>query len=88
LGASVEVPTPGGPVQLKIPAGTSAGQKLRLAGRGLPNPKGASADLFATVKIVMPKNTSPRERELLKEMADSSNFSPRSELLRESANEN
>jgi DnaJ-class molecular chaperone len=44
--------------------------------------------LFATVKIVMPKNTSPRERELLKEMADSSNFSPRSELLRESANEN
>ena len=88
LGASVEVPTPGGPVQLKIPAGTSAGQKLRLAGRGLPNPKGGSADLFATVKIVMPKNTSPRERELLKEMADSSNFSPRSELLRESANEN
>jgi curved DNA-binding protein len=45
LGASIEVPTPGGPVQMKIPAGIAAGQKLRLTGRGLPRPK-ASGDLF------------------------------------------
>ena len=38
LGASVEVPTLAGNVNLKIPAGTSAGRKLRLAGRGLPKP--------------------------------------------------
>jgi curved DNA-binding protein len=85
LGASVEVPTPGGVVQLKIPAGTAAGQTLRLAGRGLPRSKGPSGDLYAMVKIVMPKTTTARERELLQELADTSGFSPRTELLRESS---
>jgi curved DNA-binding protein len=87
LGASVEVPTPGGPVQMKIPPGTSAGQTLRLAGRGLPRPKGGSGDLYVIAKIVMPKTTSARERELLQELAAASNFAPRSELLRESTHE-
>ncbi len=87
LGASVEVPTPGGPVQMKIPAGTSAGQTLRLAGRGLPRPKGGSGDLYVIAKIVMPKNTSARERELLQELATTSSFAPRSELLREPTHE-
>ncbi len=36
LGAAVEVPTPGGPVEINVPAGTAAGRKLRLAKRGLP----------------------------------------------------
>lgn len=88
LGTSVEVPTPGGPVQMKIPAGTAAGQTLRLAGRGLPRPKGGSGDLYVIAKIVMPKNTSPRERELLQELAASSSFAPRAELLREPTHEN
>jgi curved DNA-binding protein len=87
LGASVEVPTPGGAVQMKIPAGTAAGQTLRLAGRGLPRPKHGSGDLYAHAKIVMPKTTSERERELLKELAGASDFAPRSEMLRESAHE-
>ncbi len=87
LGASVEVPTPGGPVQLKIPAGTAAGQTLRLSGRGLPRPNGGSGDLYASVKIVMPKTTTARERELLQELADTSGFSPRSEIMRESSHE-
>jgi curved DNA-binding protein len=73
---------------MKIPAGIAAGQKLRLAGRGLPRPKGASGDLYVAAKIVMPKTTSPRERELLKELADISSFSPRSELSQEPADEN
>jgi curved DNA-binding protein len=83
LGTSVEVPTPGGPVQMKIPAGTAAGQTLRLAGRGLPRPKGGSGDLYVIAKIVMPKTTSARERELLQELAATSSFAPRSDLLRE-----
>ncbi len=87
LGASVEVPTPGGPVQLKIPAGTAAGQTLRLSGRGLPRPKSGSGDLYASVKIVMPKTTTARERELLQELANTSGFSPRSELVREPTHE-
>jgi curved DNA-binding protein len=88
LGTSIEVPTPGGPVQMKIPAGVAAGQKLRLAGRGLPLPKSGSGDLYVAALIVMPKTTSSRERELFKELAEASSFAPRSELLREAANEN
>jgi curved DNA-binding protein len=87
LGASVAVPTPGGPVQMKIPAGTAAGQTLRLSGRGLPRSKGGSGDLYVIAKIVMPKTTTARERELLQQLADASSFAPRSELIRESTHE-
>jgi curved DNA-binding protein len=87
LGASVEVPTPGGPVQMKIPAGTAAGQTLRLSGRGLPRPKGGHGDLYVNAKIVLPKTTTAQERELLQQLADASGFAPRSELMRESSHE-
>jgi curved DNA-binding protein len=41
LGTSIEVPTPSGNVQVKVPAGSQAGRKLRLKGRGIPgNPPG------------------------------------------------
>src|SRR6185295_1013504 len=46
--------TPAGSVNLKIPAGTSSGQKLRLGGRGLPKPRGGAGDLFAVAQIVVP----------------------------------
>jgi curved DNA-binding protein len=88
LGASVEVPTPDGPVQMRIPAGTATGQTLRLAGRGLPRPKGSNGDLYVIAKIVMPKTITERESELLKELAAASNFSPRSGLTPESTHEN
>ena len=44
LGTRVELPTPGGPVQLKVPAGTHTGQHLRLGKRGLPTPRGGEGD--------------------------------------------
>ena len=87
LGASAEVPTLGGTVQMKIPAGTAAGQTLRLAGRGLPRPNGGSGDLLVMVKIVMPPTMTERELELFKELAAVSSFAPRVELLQESAHE-
>jgi len=68
LGATVEVRTPGGTVNLKVPAGTSSGQKLRLAGRGLPRPRGTAGDLFAVAQIVVPAKLSERERELYEEL--------------------
>lgn len=70
LGASVEVPTPAGSVNLKIPAGTSSGQKLRLGGRGLPRPRGTAGDLFAVAQIVVPGSLSERERELYRELGE------------------
>ena len=52
LGASVKVPTPSGAVELKVPAGTAAGRKLRLKGRGIPaSPPG---DLYVVVQIALP----------------------------------
>src|SRR6202044_4098164 len=47
LGTSVALDTPGGGAKGKGPAGTSSGRRLRLRGRGLPNPRGKPGDLFA-----------------------------------------
>ena len=77
LGATVEVPTLGGAVNLKVPAGTAAGRKLRLAKRGLPKPQGGEGDLYAIVQIVNPTVLNDRERELFKELAAASRFDPR-----------
>lgn len=87
LGTSVEVPTLGGPVQLKIPAGTMAGQSLRLSGRGLSRPHSGAGDLFAVIQIVLPGSLTERERELFSELAAVSKFSPRAALLREVSDE-
>ena len=77
LGASVEVPTLGGPVRLKIPPGTNTGQKLRLAKRGLPKRREGEGDLFAIVQIVVPASPTEREKALFKELAEASKFDPR-----------
>ncbi|MFT5591131.1 MAG: curved DNA-binding protein [Bradyrhizobium sp.] len=79
LGTSVEIPTPGGKVELNIKPGTSSGQRLRLGGRGLPSAGGgASGDLFALVRIVLPKTLSRAERTLYEQLAALSDFQPRS----------
>jgi curved DNA-binding protein len=77
LGASVDVPTLGGAVRLKVPAGTNTGQKLRLAKRGLPKRREGEGDLFAIVQVVVPPSLSERERALFKDLADASKFNPR-----------
>ena len=83
LGGTVEVPTLGGPVHLKVPPNSRAGQKLRLAKRGLPRPKGAEGDLYAIVHIVVPATTSERERELFTALAQGSTFNPRGRVQEE-----
>ena len=77
LGVSVELPTPAGAVTLKVPAGTRAGHKLRLAGRGLSRPGEKSGDLFALVVIVVPTVPDERERALFRQLSETSNFDPR-----------
>ncbi len=80
LGTSVELPTPAGKVMLKVPAGTRAGQRLRLAGRGIARADAAAGDLYASVQIVVPTHASERERELWRELAGGSGFDPRADL--------
>src|SRR5262245_919287 len=66
LGGTVQVPTLGGQVQMRIPAGAQTGQRLRLRGRGLPgNPPG---DEFAQLKVVLPPADSPAAKALYEQM--------------------
>ena len=77
LGTVVEVPTIDSTVNLKIPPGSQSGQKLRLRGKGLPKNRGGQGDLYARVKIVVPKKLSAKENELFTELAKLSDFNPR-----------
>ncbi len=80
LGAQVEVPTLGGPVQMKISAGARAGQRLRLKGRGLPGkPPG---DELVELEIVLPPADAPAARALYEQMRRELSFDPRADLRR------
>jgi curved DNA-binding protein len=83
LGAVVRAPTLEGAVDLKVPAGAQGGQKLRLAGRGLPRPHGGRGDLFALLRIVMPATLSERQRALLKDLGEAAAFNPRAHFPQE-----
>jgi DnaJ-class molecular chaperone len=69
LGGEAKVDTPEGSKPLDIPAGTQTGQAFRMTGHGMPKIKGGKGNLIARAKIVVPKHLSPRERDLLKEIA-------------------
>ena len=66
LGATVEIPTPDGPVNLKVPAGTESGKLLRVKGRGAPKLKGGGkGDLLARIKVTVPQKLTKAEKEAL-----------------------
>jgi curved DNA-binding protein len=75
LGAKVAVPTLGGTVELTIPPGAQAGQKLRLRGRGFPG--APSGDQFVIVKLVTPNAETPQAKEAYERMRREFNFNPR-----------
>jgi curved DNA-binding protein len=77
LGATVTVPTPDGPVEMKLPAGRSSGDRLRLRGKGMPQGKSGRGDLYAELRIVVPARLSERERKLFEELREASSSDPR-----------
>jgi curved DNA-binding protein len=77
LGANISVPTLSGRVNIKIPAGTQNGQKLRVRGRGLSNRSGGSGDLIVIVTTEVPQQVSEAERKLWEQLARESKFKPR-----------
>jgi curved DNA-binding protein len=77
LGAQIEIPTMEGRVTVKVPPGSKAGQKLRLAGKGLPKPGGGAGDLYAVLGIAVPASLTAREKQLFEELRETSRFDPR-----------
>jgi curved DNA-binding protein len=82
LGAQIEVPTLEGEVAMKLPPGSKSGQKLRLAGKGLPKPGGDAGDLYAVISVALPGSLTERERELYEALRDASRFEPRRHFRR------
>jgi DnaJ-class molecular chaperone len=82
LGASVQIPTPEGPVALKVPAGTECGKLLRVKGRGAPKLSGSGrGDLLARVKVTVPRKLSKAEREALEGYQKVSRETPRERFV-------
>jgi len=77
LGTSVEVPTLGGKVKIKIPPGTQAGKIFRLRGKGLPSVQSyGKGDQLINVNIWTPKQLTSEEKKLLESLRDMENFKP------------
>jgi DnaJ-class molecular chaperone len=78
LGVALEIPTLKGKVSMKIPPATSSGRTFRLPGYGMPKPKGAGhGNQLVTVRIVMPADLRPEERELYERLKALRSDSPR-----------
>lgn len=79
LGAKIQVPTPAGKVDLKIPPGTSSGKRMRLKGKGIPakNP----GDFYLIMKVVISQNLTEQQKELYQKLQTvSDSFKPRASL--------
>lgn len=79
LGAKFKVPTLGGPVDLKLPAGSQTGRKLRLKGKGLSTAR-QSGDQYVVLAVHTPKPQTERQKEFYKEMARLMPFNPRNKF--------
>ena len=71
LGGETRVQTMEGAVVLTIPAGTQPGQSFRLTGRGMPRLRAPSekGDLYARVKVQIPRSLTPEQRQLFEQLA-------------------
>jgi curved DNA-binding protein len=79
LGSTVTLPTLSGTVSVKVPAGSSSDRKIRLKGKGFPDDKRGPGNLYAEIKIVVPKRLSAEEKALFEKLAETSPFTPRAQ---------
>ena len=70
LGGKVPLETPSGTIQITVPPGSSCGKKLRIRGKGMPvyGKENEYGDLYATVKIIVPENPTPQEKQLYEQL--------------------
>ena len=77
LGGQFEAPTLKGRVRVKIHRGSTTKRKLRLKGKGLPDGKGNSGDLYIQPDVELPHQISAEEEKLWSQLSQISNFNPR-----------
>ncbi len=81
LGAKINIPTPSGSVDLKIPEAVSSGKTMRLKGRGIPAKQ--AGDFYVSLMIEIPKQLSDKEKALYQQLQqENSQFNPRAKLGR------
>jgi len=78
LGATVKAPTPTGMVDLRIPAGSTGGRKLRLKGRGIPG--ATPGDFYVVLQIALPPAETAAARAAYHDMAQALQFNPRARM--------
>lgn len=77
LGTNIEVPTLTGKAMIRIPPGTHTGQAFRLKGKGFPKLGGyGSGDMLVKILVDTPQTLSSRQKELVEELAKSTELSP------------
>ena len=76
LGTTISVPTLGGSVDLRVPADSDTGKKLRLRGRGLPG-KPENGDQIVEIEVMAPRAETPAQRALYEQMAEQFGGKPR-----------
>jgi molecular chaperone DnaJ len=81
LGTRIEVPSLDGPVRLRIPPGTQAGQRFRVSGRGVPTAAGSRGDLVLEAMLVLPQLVDERSKELMREFGRLNNEDVRRGLI-------
>jgi molecular chaperone DnaJ len=83
LGATVKVPTlDGGPVTVKVPAGTPSGRTMRVKGRGIQRKNGKPGDLLVTVDVAVPNRLNAQAKEALEAYREAtSGDDPRADLM-------
>lgn len=80
LGATVEVPTPHGRTDVRIPPGTAGGTRLRLKGQGIPDAKtGSRGDQYCTIRIVPPRDLDEGRRALFEKLRSLERRDPRAD---------
>ena len=81
LSTKVEVQTIDGEVSIYVPAGIQSGEEITIENKGYKDGKGGRGDLILETKIMIPKNMNEQEKELFKELKESSKFNPRMEKI-------
>lgn len=76
LGGAVHLRTLDGTIKFKVPAGSSSGRRIRIAGKGFPAPHAAAGDLYAEIRIHVPEHATLEEREMFEKLAQLSEFAP------------